>query len=88
MNERSYQRVRHLLGTEIAEKPDVIEELDKYGLGTARSLQDYEEYSGLSFRERSIRIEVQEARFHPAGQKAVPAQAPAVQKSAAKKASR
>jgi hypothetical protein len=48
-NDRAFARVRHLLGTERSEDPEVLAEIGHYGLGTARSLADYQRYSGIDF---------------------------------------
>jgi len=53
-NEISFMRTRHLLGTETSMRPEVLEELDKYGLGTVRTLAQYQEYSGVDFASRSF----------------------------------
>jgi len=50
----AYARVRHLLGTEKSTDPAVLAELDKFGLGTARSLTEYEAYCGVDFRARTV----------------------------------
>lgn len=59
-NVKSFARVRHLLGTEISKDPAIIKDLEKYGLGKARTLSEYEAYSGVSFSTR--RFTAQAAR--------------------------
>jgi hypothetical protein len=54
MNARSVQRIRHLLGMEESEDADVLRDIDRYGLGTARSLADYQAASGIDFKNRTI----------------------------------
>ncbi len=54
LNSRSVRRIRHLLGMEESDDPDILREIDRYGLGTARSLADYEEASGIDFKRRTI----------------------------------
>lgn len=59
---RSRARFRHLFGIEPSTDPEVLKEIDRYGFGTARSLQDYEAYCGISFAkeevtERALRCE-------------------------------
>ena len=63
LREKSFQRVRHLLGTETSNDPEVTAELDKYGFGTKRSLSDYEEFSGVNFKEKIISKKAKEGRF-------------------------
>jgi Rps23 Pro-64 3,4-dihydroxylase Tpa1-like proline 4-hydroxylase len=53
-NEKSFARVRHMLGTEISRDKEVIKDLKTYGLGNVRTLSEYEAYSGVSFSTRSI----------------------------------
>jgi hypothetical protein len=54
LTERAYARVRHLFGTERSTDPAVLRDLDAYGFGTARSLADYERFTGISFRNCAI----------------------------------
>jgi hypothetical protein len=48
-NELSHARVKMLLGTDGA-----TGDLGKYGLGTVRTREDYERWSGIRFRDRTI----------------------------------
>jgi hypothetical protein len=48
---RSLARARHLLGVETSSDPAVLVEIEKYGLGTERTIDQYERFSGLSFRQ-------------------------------------
>ena len=52
LNEQSFARVRHLLGMEHSDDPEVTRELDRYGLGDARSLAEYEAFSRVDFKNR------------------------------------
>lgn len=54
-NSKAYARVRHLLGTEISKDPEIIQEIDKYGLGKVRTLDEYQRYSGVDFANRTIK---------------------------------
>jgi hypothetical protein len=46
----SQRRVRYLLGTETdGVPPECLAELDRYGLGSERTLADYEQFSGVDF---------------------------------------
>ncbi len=54
LNHLSVARARHLLGMNISNDPQVLAEIDTYGLGTVRSLEDYERASGLHFKTRII----------------------------------
>jgi len=48
-------RVRHLLEDRPCSDPDTLREFDRYRLGNARPLVDYEAMAGVSFREKTIR---------------------------------
>lgn len=54
LNDLSFKRIRHLLGQETSTDPEVIKELDKYGLGSMRSLAEYEAFARLDFKNRLI----------------------------------
>ena len=55
MNDRSYRRVQALLdGTALADDPAGLD-LDRYGLGDVRTLADWTEYSGLDYKNLSVR---------------------------------
>jgi hypothetical protein len=54
-NGRSIARVRHLLGVEASLDPEVLRDLERYGLGDRRSLADYQEFAGIDFKARLIR---------------------------------
>lgn len=54
LSARAYARVRVLLGMEGSTDPDVLQEIGRYGLGTRRSLQDYEAFAKLDFSRRLI----------------------------------
>lgn len=54
LQERARKRLNHLLGHSSSENPDVIQELDKYGLGAVRTLQDYESFCGIDFKLRDV----------------------------------
>lgn len=55
LDRRSRARVRHLLGTEASVDPYIVADISKYGLGSVRSLAEYEEFAGVDFRARMIR---------------------------------
>ena len=54
LNARSFSRIRHLLTGEAASDPLALKDLNKYGLGEARSLQDYMHLAGVDFARRLI----------------------------------
>lgn len=53
-NDLSLRRVRHVLGMETSRDPDVLRDIERYGLGQARSLDAYERFSGLDFTARLV----------------------------------
>jgi len=53
-NDLSFMRTRHLLGTEKAGDPEALAEIERYGLGTVRSLAEYQAFSGVDFTARSF----------------------------------
>jgi hypothetical protein len=53
-NKKAYARVRHLLGMETCEDPSCLIDLERYRLGTARSLEEYQTYSGINFKRQQI----------------------------------
>ena len=54
INTPAYARTRHLLGTQHSENPLVTKELDAYGLGTTRSLAEYQRFCGVDFKSKTI----------------------------------
>lgn len=58
-------RVRALLGVPPLEGDPSTPELAPYGLGAERSLADYEQWSGVSFAERSISASAEQGLFPP-----------------------
>ncbi len=53
-NDLSLRRVRHLLGMETARDAEVLRDIDRYGLGRARSITEYEAFSGIDFSGRLV----------------------------------
>lgn len=64
-NELSYLRVKHLLGVSKAERPEVLKDLDQYGLGTARTLREYQRYSGVNFTRRTFGARARDGKPFP-----------------------
>lgn len=54
VTDRARQRVRHLLGMEPASDPGALDELERYQLGSARSLPAYFEFLGVDMQRRII----------------------------------
>jgi hypothetical protein len=54
LNSRSLKRAMHLLGMERSNDPEVLREIERYGLGQRRSLETYQAFSGIDFHRRLI----------------------------------
>ncbi len=54
LQERARKRLNHLLGHTTSENPEVVQDLEKYGLGAARSLAEYESFCGVDFKRRNV----------------------------------
>lgn len=63
-NDRSYARWRRLFGMQPPAADDPAT-LAPYGLGTRRTLEDYERYAGIRFRTRQIHHETLAGSFPP-----------------------
>lgn len=50
LNQRSRRRIRHILGIEAGSDRDELVEIARYGLGSTRTLAEYETFSGLDFK--------------------------------------
>jgi hypothetical protein len=54
MDQLGLQRFHHLTGSAPSGDPRVSIELDRFGLGRARTVSDYEAYAGVEFRDRRV----------------------------------
>lgn len=54
LRDRGIKRMDHITGHKISNDPEIIRELDKFGLGTARSLQDFEYVTGIDFKRKIL----------------------------------
>jgi hypothetical protein len=52
LNQHARKRIRHLLGIELSRDSEGLVEINRFGLGSVRSLAEYEAFSGLDFRAR------------------------------------
>tara|TARA_R110002020_G_scaffold383964_1_gene594623 strand:- start:5034 stop:6302 length:1269 start_codon:yes stop_codon:yes gene_type:complete len=59
-NESARSRIRQLLGVE-----EKTTDFGEYGLGTVRSLRDYEKYAGIHFQKRAFQQYTIDNRFAP-----------------------
>ncbi|CAA7625671.1 Glycosyltransferase (GlcNAc) (modular protein) [Magnetospirillum sp. UT-4] len=65
-NRRSFARARHILAGEPA-PPEALVDIDRHGLGSARSLAEYEAFADVDFVRRSFGPRAEEGKFPPAG---------------------
>ncbi|MBF0311340.1 MAG: hypothetical protein HQL56_17630 [Magnetococcales bacterium] len=65
LNRRSMARVLHLLGAVPSTDAEVLQELDRYGLGQARSLEAYQVFADVDFRCRRIGMRGSDGKFPP-----------------------
>ena len=54
LQERGRKRLNHLLGHTVSENPSIVQEMDKYGLGTQRTLGEYQAFCGIDFKKRLV----------------------------------
>ncbi len=54
LHDVSVQRLRHLFGMQPSTDRRALYDLDRYGLGTARTLAQYEAFAGVRFRDRRV----------------------------------
>lgn len=54
LSERAARRIRHLLGTEATRDAAALQQIERFGLGSARSLADYENFSGVDFTRKLV----------------------------------
>ncbi|MDX1975663.1 MAG: GlcNAc-transferase family protein [Rickettsiales bacterium] len=63
-NNRSYQRIRHLLGFETTSNRDALKEIKKYGLGDVRALKDWWEFAGVDWTRKQIQETSKQGRWN------------------------
>ena len=54
LNQMAHKRVRHLLGIETTDDHNVLKDIDKYSLGSCRSLSEYENFARIDLRNNLI----------------------------------
>lgn len=64
-HELAAKRLEHLVGYKRSQDPLVTRELDTFGLGTARSLQAFGEFSGIEFADHSVGARALHCGFIP-----------------------
>ena len=70
LNRASHERMRKLLGIDNECAPCQRKKLfQKYGLGTERTLKEYEEYAGIRFNDRAVRQSTLDNKVPTLGEK-------------------
>lgn len=54
LQNRGLARFNHLTGYEISQDPEVIKEIEHYGLGQVRTLEDYRDYCGVDLKNKTV----------------------------------
>ena len=65
LNKRSYSRVLHLLGVRKSDDTHALTDIGKYGLGTERTLVEYQRYSGVNFAKRTFNARARDGKAYP-----------------------
>lgn len=58
-------RVKHLLGMGRSDNPAALQDLDRYSLGSARTLKEYQRYSGVNFARQSLNARARDGLSFP-----------------------
>ena len=64
INQRALARVQHLLTGAPTDHPEALREVEKYGLGSVRSLAEYEAISGINFKQATITEDARNGVFN------------------------
>lgn len=62
-DDRTKARVAHLLRIESCDDGEVVKDLDKYGLGKVRTLEEFQVFSGVNYRKRTVAEFAQRGEF-------------------------
>lgn len=65
LNRRSQNRVRYLLSGEEPADPAALDEIEKFGLGSIRTLEEYQRYSGVDFRKKVFGQQARDGKPYP-----------------------
>ncbi|MBF0168419.1 MAG: methyltransferase domain-containing protein [Alphaproteobacteria bacterium] len=63
LNDQSYARVAHLTGSKPTANAEALKDIDRYGLGSQRSIEEYQSASGINFAQRRISALAGEGKF-------------------------
>jgi predicted 2-oxoglutarate/Fe(II)-dependent dioxygenase YbiX len=73
LQRRGLERFDHLTGYRESTDEEVLRELDTYGLGTERSIADFEAYAGIDFRAKRVSERARRGQFGSAPSPSEPA---------------
>lgn len=62
-DKQAFARIRHIFGIEVSHDPAITVDAEKYGFGTVRTLEAYQEYSGVDFTARTLSSKAKEGVF-------------------------
>lgn len=65
LQKHSVARLEHLLEIRPSTDPEVLQEMERHGLGTVRTLAEYETYADVDLRRRRIGTRGSDGRFPP-----------------------
>jgi hypothetical protein len=65
LDARSLSRLRHLFGIEASTDSSIIEAIEHYGLGAARTLKEYEQYADVNLSGQKIGAASASGRYPP-----------------------
>jgi hypothetical protein len=65
LNRRSHERVHYLLSGQEPTDPTALNGIEKFGLGSARTLEEYQRYSGINFRKKTFNQRAREGKPYP-----------------------
>jgi hypothetical protein len=54
MDDMGRQRYDHIMGHTLSNDPKIIAEIEKYGMGTVRTLEEYQEFCGINYKTRVV----------------------------------
>jgi hypothetical protein len=62
LNRRSHERVHYLLSGQEPADPTALDDIEKFGLGSVRTLDEYQRYSGVNFRKKTLNRRAREGK--------------------------
>jgi hypothetical protein len=65
LNRRSHQRVHYLLNGELPTDSAALQDIENYGLGSVRTLEQYQRYSGVDFRKTTFNARARDGKPYP-----------------------